>query len=261
MAESPASPALSDALLIAGLTACSYAIGYAYQRGITDHFELPSSLAAPSISVSLCAAAALAGSIGSLLSIVNVVWLFWTSGTALARSVARVVLVSVLAMTFFIPIFGNHGATKPILLVLAYMVISELLFPLITQHRLANYEAKLKAQEEIERRVQDRSLTKFIQVVTGTVWIRLMAFSLFAILLAYLLGHQSVREQMNFFVLGDDPNSVAVLIDGEVMVSGSFDRQSKTLSGSFSVHKLSDGKPWSLRLEKVGPLVPPKIPK
>ena len=165
--------------------------------------------------------------------------------------------MSVLAMTFFIPIFGNHGATKPILLVLAYMVISELLFPLITQHRLANYEAKLKAQEEIERRVQDRQSHKIYTGSDGNGLDSIDGFLLFAILLAYLLGHQSVREQMNFFVLGDDPNSVAVLIDGEVMVSGSFDRQSKTLAEALVFISCPTENHGHSGLKRLARLVPP----
>jgi len=93
----PAARVLSDAILIAGITACSYAVGYAYRIGFAGHFAVPVDLAAPTTTAVLGAAAGLSGVLLSYFFIANMVWSFTPRhDTAVGRAIRRVVIVGLL---------------------------------------------------------------------------------------------------------------------------------------------------------------------
>lgn len=259
---SGAQRAITDALLIAVLTAWSYAIGFAYLSGIANYFGFPIQLATPSATQVLQAAAALSAVLLIYFVVADFVWSFAPrSDTALARAIRRFIALSLIFGFMMYPFLKDWRGWISLVSVSAVYGFFEFVFPLITQRAFNTYEAKLEAQQKIESGAQPHSLMSFFHNVVGKGGIILLLLVMLTIMLSYNLGLQNAREQETFFVLEDAPDSAVLHIDGEVLVAGSFDQQTKMLKGSFIVRKLSDGKPWLLRQEKIGPLVSAQKPK
>jgi hypothetical protein len=98
------------------------------------------------------------------------------------------------------------------------------------------------------------SLIGYFANVFGRNMVLFALLVFLAVSTAKLLGLRSAQDKEEFYLLNGVENSVVVSIDGEILVSANFDPKTKTLTGAYVVRKLSDGKPWSLRLERVGPL-------
>src|SRR6266851_9610078 len=103
MADAPSAPRVfSDPLLIAGFTASSYAVGYAYRSGFAEHFGVPGILVAPTVTTVLEAAAALGGVLVTYLTAANFVWMLVPhTNSAVARAVKRFVAY-ILCMGFLL---------------------------------------------------------------------------------------------------------------------------------------------------------------
>src|SRR6267154_5139643 len=92
----------SDALLIAGFTASSYAVGYAYRSGFAEHFGIPAILVAPTATTVLEAAAALGGVLFTYFVAADFIWaLVPHTNSAVARAVKRFVAF-ILCMGFLL---------------------------------------------------------------------------------------------------------------------------------------------------------------
>jgi len=253
---------ISDALLVAGVTAWSYALGFAYRSSFVEYFGLPNYLATPSISAVLIAVAALAGTLLSYFAIANLIWtLAPHNNSAIAGAVRRVVALSLVMGLMMFPVLKERAIWVFVLVIVGVYAAFEFLFPLITQRGSSTYEAKLDAQNRLEIDVQSRGFGGLLHRTVGAGWVRVGLFAVLTIFLANMLGRTHAREQETFFVLEDAPDSVVVVMDGDVLVAANIDRSTKALKGSFSVRKLSDGKPWNLRHEKFGRLQPPPTTK
>jgi hypothetical protein len=256
MADAPSAPRVfSDALLVAGFTASSYAVGYAYRSGFAEHFGVPTILLAPTVTTVLEAAAALGGVLFAYFAAANYMWtLVPHTNTAVARAVKRFVAF-ILCMGFLLfPVAKVEHAWGIFAGTMLFLGFLEFVLPLLTQRHAGTYEEKLEAQYKFDRQVHHRSLLGHSVNAFGRDLVLFVLFVIVIVLAAKMLGLRNAKEKEEFYLLSGVANSVVVSLDGEVLVLANFDPKTKTLSGTYIVRKLSDGKPWSLRLERIGPL-------
>ena len=249
---SSATRVLSDTVVIAGVTACSYAVGYAYRIGFAEHFGVPVDLAAPTITAVLQAAAALGGVLASYFFLANLVWIVAPRhDSAIGRAIQRFVVIGIIIgfLLYAVRLKEVWAIIGGFFLLFAFFTF---VFPLLTQRRAQNYEEKLAGQEKIDS--QARSLYIDFANAFGRNALLLALCALLAITVAKMLGTQNAQSKEDFYALEEMGDSVVVWIDGDILVSAEYDPKTKTLTGNYTVRKVSESKPWSLRKVHVGPL-------
>lgn len=169
-----------------------------------------------------------------------------------------------LAITLIIGLFVFHlldgwRAWIALASVVSVFAFFELAFPLIVQRKVVGYENKLLAQENIERNAQKHTLTGKAAGVLGESGVSLAAAALLLLLLANIVGNNAARNQEEFYVVAARSNTVVLSMEDNILILGTYDPKTMTLSGTYLVEQLSDSHYWSLEKQHVGKLKePPK---
>ncbi len=246
---------LSEAILLAGLSAFSYALAYAYKSGISSHFGIPPLLITPTIGVVLQAASAVGLVVLWFWNIANAIWPFAPRGTnVLARVIRRLLITALLIALIIFSALDRQHAWVSFIVILGFFVFFELIFPLITQKSIKGYEQKLLAQEAIEANVQKFTLLDKVAETFGEHSIRLAAFGLILLVLGNELGIKTAKEKTDFFVLTDTPGFVVVDMDDNTIILAEYDSKTLTLTGLYQVENFSDSAPRTFKLEHIGKL-------
>lgn len=248
---------LSDALVIAGASAFSYALAYAYNAGFTSHFGLPPLLVPPTLGRVLQAAGAVGLVLITFWNIALPVWHFMPENTtAVSRAVRRIIRMALFIGLLAFTLFDGLSAWGAFLGVVGFFAVMELLFPLLAQRRVQGYEAKLLAQEEVEDRATQRSLFSTAHDALGRTNYLLVIAAFILLVIGRGLGANTAKTQEDYFVLADAPGYIVVAMDDNMMVLAGYDPGSLTLNGQFRIQRFSDDRQWSLKEERIG-----RIPK
>jgi len=246
---------LSEAILLAGLSAFSYALAYAYKSGISSHFGIPPLLISPTIGAVLQAATAVGFVVLTVWNIANAIWPFAPRGeNILARVIRKLLVIAFFIGLLAFPTMDRKTAWIVFAVIVGFFTFFELAFPLITQRKIKGYEQKLLAQEAIEANAQKFSLLDKVAGTFGEHTIRLVALGLVLLMLSNLLGIKTAKEKTDFFVLLDTPRFVVVDMDDNTIVLAEYDPKTLTLTGLYQVEHFSDSAPRTFRLEHIGKL-------
>ena len=247
---------LSEGLLIAFISTLSYAVAYAYRSGIAKHFGLPPLMLSPSVGDILKAC----GTIGvTALIIWNVAHIVWPlapdSGTALARSIRNLILISFICATFMFTAFEAKAAGISLLVIVIVFAILEFIFPLVSQNKIKGYENKLKEQEKIEAEFHKSTPSEYVSKVIGETGLSLAGLAVGMLLLGYFAGLREARTQEEFFVAAERPGYVIAILNDSMALFVKYDPNTHTLGNEYLIEPM--GQSLQLRKERIGRLVAP----
>lgn len=246
---------VSEAMLVALVTALSYAVAYSYNAGFASFFDLPPFLISPTVGTILQAAAAVGAVLLGFWNIVAVVWVFAPRGdTALVRSIRRFLVVLLVVGFFYAPIRDVKGVWILVAIILGLYVFFSFVFPLITQRNIAGYENKLLGQEEIERTADSHSLNAHVARALGGSALLVGALCVLLVYFSYFVGFGAAVRKENFLVLDGRPGYVVAALDDELLVLAGYDPATRKLTGNYQVERLAENHPWVLNNMLIGRL-------
>jgi hypothetical protein len=257
--ESPQRKLFSDAIVIAVLTAWLYLVGYAYRFGYATYFRFPEQLVSLGTTMVLQVAFTLGGIFFVYFIFADGIWnLLPKSNTAIAKTVRRYIAFLLLVGLFLMPYKKD---LKFALIAFGCVAIGKALMDFVLPlfgklNKGKSYEEKLESYSQIVDNVLSDRLIGIIMRIAGVQFLTLAFFAIFVVLFSFTIGRQDAKDKEMFYLLEDSPNVAVLAVEGELIIAAPFDPQTKTLKGSFEIRKLSDGKPWLLREDKVGPLKP-----
>lgn len=246
---------VSDTIIIAGGSAFSYALAYAYNAGFTSHFGLPPLLVTPTLGRVLQAGAAVGLVLVTFWNFAIPVWHFTPENkTAVSRAIRVFLRMALFSGLLAFTVFDGWLAWAAFLGVIAFVAFFEFLFPLVSQRGIAGYEAKLLAQESIEDRARQRSLLSTARDAVGSTNYKLLLAAFILLVIGHGLGVNTAKKKEDYFVLSDAPDYVVVTMDDNLMILAGYDPTSLTLNGHLRVQRFSDERQWSLKEGRVGRL-------
>lgn len=253
---------ISEGILLAAASALSYGIAFAYQSGYASYFGIPPLLLTPTIGSILKAAGAVGLAFLSFWNIANGIWPFAPRGKSAVHSVIRKMLAITLIVGLVVfNLLDGWRAWIVLALIVSFFAFFELVFPIIVHRKVAGYENKLLAQEDIEQNAQKHTLTDKAAEVMGERGLRLAAAALLLLLLANIVGKNAARNQEEFYVAAAPPNAVVLSMQDNILILGTYDPKTMTLSGTYLVEQLSDSHHWSLEKQRIGKLKEPPKPQ
>lgn len=242
-------------MLVALVTALSYAVAYAYNAGFASFFDLPPFLISPTVGTILQAAAAVGAVLLGFWNIVAVVWVFAPRGdTALVRSIRRFLVFLLIIGFFYVPIRDVKGVWVLAAIILGFYVFFSFVFPLITQRKIAGYEKKLLAQEQFDRDADGYSLNTHVARALGGRELLVGALSLLLVYFSYLVGFGAAVRKEDFLFLDDRPGFVVAALDEELLVLAGYNPVTLKLTGTYQVERLAENRPWVLKSMHIGRL-------
>lgn len=245
---------LTEGLVIAGVPAAGYWFAFLYELGYCKYFEIPPAF----IEIGLLNVLVAIIGLGGVLALFNLYAdpVFILSRglpkplrAALFRIAVPVVLVSGYAIVARLTPPQFLFAVGIFLVPLAFF---EFIFPLLTQRGVKGYLSKLEAQNQTE--LQHETI---MDVVAKSIGRRVFLFSalLFALsFTAYFAGGYEAKTQLDFMVIGEQPEKVVLKRNGAYSVTAQFDREKKSISRNFAL--ISSEQEFRFRYERVGPLSP-----
>ncbi len=247
---------LSEGLLLAGLTALSYAVTFAYEAGYSTYFGIPKQLIAVNLTTMLIAAGSLLGAMVMVYSIANFLWMLSPKQDDLVSFVVRrYIKIVIICFIAVLPLIRHWQAWLTFLAVILVIAFFEFVFPLITQRKKSTYAEKLREQENIEQRVKVHLLWHVIDLKYGRWLVTTLVYVYIGITFAYNFGRQYAESREEFFVAVNQNNSVILAIYDDTLVTAEVNHETKSLIGPISVTKLDNIKNLVIMKERVGPLL------
>lgn len=249
---------ISDAVLLAIVSALSYGVAYAYQAGASSYFGLPPLLLSPTTGTILRAVAAVGLVLLAFWNFSNALWPFVPRGdSAIIRAIQHTIVIALIVGLVAFTILDRRDAWIVLFIVGLAFALLEFGFPLIAQRHIRGYENKLLEQERTERQVQKRTLLEHAANAIGERGLTLAGGVLLTLGLAYMVGRRSAKTQEEFFVLTNRPGYVIAAMDDKIIILAAYDSATRILTGTYELEQFSDSRALTLRKEHIGRLASP----
>ncbi|HKP02334.1 MAG TPA: hypothetical protein VJU77_03145 [Chthoniobacterales bacterium] len=251
---------IPDAILLAGASAVSYAVAYAYRSGFASFYDLPPVLSTPTIGSILQASAAVGVALLFFWLLLNGLWLFLPRrDSAIKRSILRLFLIlAIIILTSYSLLSSYRWGWLLVPGALCLYGFAEFVFPLLTQRDVEGYENKIAAQEKVEAGVTD--LTDHLVRRIGNKVFLLLFAAYVLINFAHSLGYSAAEFRQDFFVLADRPDYVVALMDDELVVLVEYDPAHLRLKKKYDIRRMTSQSRLLLQKRHIGKLeAPPKV--
>ncbi len=244
-----------EGLIITSVPIVAYLLTFAYEAGFASFFSIPLKFISVELTGVFVAGGGLLAVFVSLFFLMELMWmLFPRTDNAIFRCVWRLVPAFLLFVGLLF-LYGAHWRGWVLVLVsLVFVAWLELGSPLITQRHTAGYCEKLRAQEEIERKVG--GLLAHVAMRYGRAPLLLILYLVIALVIFYSAGRARALRQEQFLLPTAPSGTVVLQIYGDRLICAPFERATKEVRKSFIVLKMPGDSGVILHLEKVGPLSP-----
>lgn len=249
---------ITDATLVAALTAAGYAVAYAHELGYCNYFELPKEfIALEAVSV-LRAVLSTAAACAFVIFLFNLVTVF---GDGPYENRLRISGVCALMTIPFVLWSGPSTTLGHIALSIFFLSLFQgWVRPLLRFPKVEGYTAKLRADDErMAAEISDPAQpgVPFFQAAlyTRRVWAHLALGLIWVLIAAYQVGGYQARTQWRFFVIPNKEPLVILRIYGEKGLAAPFDRGKWKIRRETRIVKLENDV--AMKLENLGRLARP----
>lgn len=248
---------LSDGLIIAFLTSYSYFLSYRYQDGYYSYFNIPSFLIEISIETILTSCISI---LAFLIIIYAVVSLFTSiipskTDPTIVRLIFKYVYFFLISAIYFVLGSYKKGFSYYIFSPVFFMLIIDLVIPLVTQKEMKGYKNKviaeyLKTEDQIASLDNKYSINMIIARKFNHLPL-VLSLAIMLSLISYQLGGFNAFRQVDFTITNDN-----------IVILGTYDKNfivkelnisNKTLESSFNL--ISDKSNISFTKKQIGPLI------
>lgn len=242
-----------EGVLLLILSATTYTAFLAREMGYTDHFSIPYEFIVASNTGLILAAKSIFWGALAYIGKVNLAWILAPRGDGLLQSLVRHIIAALLVvgLAAYPYLQTDLNPLWAVGLIIAYLVFW-LLWPLITQRKVAGYEKKIAAQIEIENQSTDIINTLLSGTNRSTKIAILLAAAI--MIFAYGDGRREAIQQVLYNIKSEEPDVALIKLYGEVAIYKKFNPTTKTLTSEIQLEKIAEGKPIKFRTVGIGPL-------
>ena len=230
------------ALFALVLPAVGYAAAYNFRVGEAQHFGLPVELVSLEVKDAVVGGLGVAVALALVLGLINIVMdlLEGVFSNDIQREVSNVA-VPLTAAGAILYLWGQPPwAWLGLLVAGVVLILIHFGMPLITQRRVHGYEAKLKAQREMESAIRPSPLVRFIR---GRRELFLAVAAIYiALYVAGPAGAFSARGRTSYAVIKTTPERIVVAEYRGLLVTMGFDRKTATAAPPINVIRAEDVK-------------------
>jgi len=239
---SPVSRTLDGAILVAGLSALSYALSFAYGMGYSSFFGVPTMLVEVTPkNLLLCATAVVVGS--PLFQFVDGLLRLWPQSwpQAVRRAVLRFLLWPVLALAAAF-VLGGDRVLLWFLVPMAFSALYQFVDPL-THTEKATYREKLEAAQAArlkQQLQQPPGIPERLAGRFGHTAVDVLFVCYLGVAVAWGVGYHEARTRVDFLVPTTGQPCVVVAPYSEELICSAFDSASHKLMGNLRLIPLHD---------------------
>lgn len=276
---------LTDGMAIAAATAFAYFSSFVYESGYCSHFAIPLSLINPNTATILLAVFAIGAIFISSANLLGLTTpLFRRAKKSKDNPLWLLAGVTLVALIVFHKIYDftwrQFGwIAAGIFALVVFFVLGTTVFVLFEvwrSRRTARKAAKnnampsspasatvapsAKANEESER--SWLSIDEFLEIFLPPKAVRFFLLAVGVLMTAWLVGNGNATNQKKYLTLRDSPNHVVLRIYGDMMITATFNRETREVSDELSILWLGEKKQMNFVNEDIGPLQlqrPPKL--
>lgn len=248
-------PWLSEGLLLASLSALSFATTFAYEAGYAAYFGIPYQLISVSLTTTIIAAASILVAIIPLYAISNFLWMLTPKAEdTISSAIRRYIKMVIISLILILPFAIHWQAWLAFFILILFLAFDEFVFPLITQKDKISYKEKLLAQDQIEQSAKIHLLWHVVDERVGTWLVDALIYSAIVLGFAFALGTQHAENKKEFYLFSDKENEAILAIYDNTIVSAIFDHSKKILLGSLHISKIDNTENLSIKKKEIGPL-------
>ena len=243
---------MSEATVLALITATAYWIAFAYEAGYLAFYRVPLHLARVGLDVFLVVVVTLYGVLWLLLALGNLLSLAWPVHPALQIKALRV------CWMLLVPIWhlANYGLRREdwILYITLFTLIGffEVLWPLFIYRNKKSLREKI-ISDEIAEAGRPTILLRLHSVV-GPMAYSLIIVVIFGGWLSYSAGRAAAVTQKQFFLWKDRPDIAVVRTYPDLLICVPFNREDKKIKPQLILRRIADMDIIELVSESIGPL-------
>jgi hypothetical protein len=246
---------MSDALIIALITATGYAVAFMFELGYSIYFGLPVQL------IEINTASIIISSLivfGSTFFLAN---FFFITISSLNITDSMGMRITITSLIFLSPIFlisfglgwGEYGT--PLIVSLA-LIAFYWTFPLISHFgKSGTYIEKVNSQDEIDKSALTITTLTF-KFLGKTLFLFLILF-LFLLFISYYRGMAFAKNEISFYVIESEPPLAVLRIYNNKLICSPLNKKTKTIKPKYSIISVKSQEMNQyivLQQENVGPL-------
>lgn len=248
---------ISEAVILAAISASAYLFAFLYERAFMAYFGIPIQFVNVNLVTLLTFGAATVFFLILSAGLANMLFSVLPKHPFLAFYIPRYALLGFL--TVIVPFFLYEGSRRWLIIFCIWVVltIGFFMIPLIKYRKKGSWVKRYDAAIEEESGEDIQGLYRRIEKRYGVRNLGLIVFLVMACLgLASSMGEAEAMNQRYFLVLNTNPEMVVLRASGENIICAPFDRKTREVKKSFSILKVAEDPKLVMNLENVGPLKP-----
>ena len=245
---------VSEATLLALMTALAYSIAFFYEAGFLDAFGIPYQLARIETYTILIVLLSISGSLYLLFAVGNLIAMLWPVNPLLQDKIIRIIFMLILPIWWVL----NYGIRREdlwfFLLILGLVALFEFIWPIIMFRGKKTLLEKFEADEIAEQGHRSRTLFGRLFSVVGPFFYVIILVSYLGCRLAFEAGRAKALTSKDFFVLDNLPDVAIVRVYPDLLIGLPFEKETKTVRGDLILMKVSENVMIRMSRINAGPL-------
>jgi hypothetical protein len=253
---------LSDTLVVAVFPLMGYLILFIHESGYFGYFKVPRQFISFSTAEILIATGGVLGIAFLMFFVTNLLSIplsHLEPHPAIRRRIRKYFPITLVYGC--VVILGSDWTLTIGTLVFSFLLFgTDFLVPIISERDKEGYLAKLASWDEKSYliRIQENSLLiraieKGMDLLGGTI-VEIGIYISMGLVIVYLLGMSTARNQKQFRVTNTTPEMVVLYIGDDKLICSPFNRITKEIEPVFKVIEYAGNNDLEFRLEEVGPL-------
>lgn len=243
---------ISDATIIALISAALYICAYSYEAAYLSHFNIPLHLAQIKADTLLTIILPSFTVIAFILMVANLISVHWPETPEIKFKLEGIIL-ALLFPLWNLYLYGWRTSDITFyIIIFALLIFPELIWPLIAYKHKKTLKEKMIADVRAEQGFYRKNIGTKITLLFGTPIYMVFFTSVIGVMLSHNAGIAKSITQDEFFTLNNEPNVVIVRVYSDLLIGVGFDKNKMTLNDTIFLKKLDGDNAVNLTLEKIG---------
>lgn len=245
---------ITDATILALISAALYICAYAYDAGYLSQFNVPLQLTQIKIDTLLAIIFPSFAGVALILLIANAISVLWPETPEIQFKISGILLILIFPI-WNLYLYGWRKEDLVIyIMIFTFLVVSDIIWPLIVHKDKKTLKEKFIADVRAEQGHYLKNLGSRIVRSLGIPIYTVIFIIFFGTMLAHNAGRAKSITQDEFYIFKDTPDVAIVRVYSDLLIGVGFDKSTMMLNNKIFLKKIDSGDSIDLTLEKIGQL-------